>query len=144
MSGRLDSLNTRGNVPAKNMAIITNSESLGLFSAFEGATMTGINRDEKMTENAYYPLMEVILFTLMRTQVQEYSEEDLMGFYKRNIHNAASLSDAGIKKLLYELDDDGNVRERKRVIVIDLIPAAEPVIASDEIYGNIVQCIISV
>ena len=36
-----------------------------------------------MTEDLYYPLIEIILFTIMRARVQKCDEGELMHFYKK-------------------------------------------------------------
>jgi hypothetical protein len=129
----LASMVERGKVKKENVIIITGKENrtihskkVGCFSAFEGISTTMFIDDKEMTEGVYYPLIEVIVYTLARalynTKAEGYRNEILNSYFNL-ISNVGSLE-------IYDT-----------VLILKLIPSAKPITADKDLYERIAKLI---
>lgn len=117
LASDLASLVDRGGMKKEDIIVITNSVNLEYFKEFEGAaTITAID-DRQMTDEFYYPLVEITLFSIARAI--GYSREDLMRCYK-DIPNTAALSDEAILDMCW----DAAAKSPRATIILQLVPSA--------------------
>ncbi|MFQ5952745.1 MAG: hypothetical protein ACE5JK_04995, partial [Candidatus Omnitrophota bacterium] len=113
----------------ENIMIITPEGNSEHFSAFDGiSTITYINDDQMKTQH-YYPLVEVVLYTLARAMMNKgirgYTMDTVKDFYSF-ISNIADFDES----MMYGL-----------TVVIHLIPGAKPVTAGKQDYKDIAKFI---
>ena len=137
LSSGLGSLVDRGEVHEENIIIITNEANReAYFKRFEGtSTITGID-DEELTEDFYYPLVEIVLFTVARAL--KYDRENLIRCY-RNISNSLDLDDDAIWQKCW----DPATGTYRTTMVIKLIPGAVKLPENRSLYRDIRQYIAS-
>jgi protein-L-isoaspartate O-methyltransferase/anti-sigma regulatory factor (Ser/Thr protein kinase) len=137
LSNGLESLVNRGDVDKENIIIITNETNReAYFKGFEGtSTITGID-DEELTDGFYYPLVEIVLFTVARAL--KYDRENLIRCY-RNISNSLELDDDAIWQRCW----DPITETYKTTMVIKLIPGAVKLPGDRGLYRDIRQYIAS-
>ncbi|MGB2652090.1 MAG: hypothetical protein WBD00_07825 [Candidatus Omnitrophota bacterium] len=137
LSSGLESLVDRGDVGKENIIIITNETNReAYFKGFEGAsTITGID-DEELTDGFYYPLVEIVLFTVARAL--KYDRENLIRCY-RNISNSLNLDDDAIWQRCW----DPVTETYRTTMVIKLIPGAVKLPGDRGLYRDIRQYIAS-
>ena len=117
LSKDLGSLVEKGGVRKEDITIITNSKNVANFSSFEGAsTITGLD-DEEMTDGFYYPLVEVVLFSIGKTL--NYKKKELIRLYNK-IPNIVRLSDEDIWNMCW----DEKTKTYRTTMVLRLIPGA--------------------
>ncbi len=137
LARNLDALVEKGDVKKENIVIITSEANLKEhFSGFDGiSTITGID-DKELTDDFYYPLIEIVLFTLARTL--RYDRKDLVRCY-RNIVNCLDLDDDTIWQMCW----DPAANSYKTTMMIRLIPGAARIPGDRGVYHEIRQYIAS-
>ncbi|MDD4013556.1 MAG: ATP-binding protein, partial [Candidatus Omnitrophica bacterium] len=117
LAKNLSSMVEKGGVRKEDIMVLAKSSNIPFFKEFEDAsTITAID-DRIMTEELYYPLLEITLFTVARAV--GYSKEKLVECY-RGIPNIDMLDESVICGLCW---DDAAGRPRATVL-IRLIPGA--------------------
>ncbi|MBD3425855.1 MAG: hypothetical protein GF409_01335 [Candidatus Omnitrophica bacterium] len=137
LSSSLESLVERGELEKENIIIITSEKNRQeYFSGFEGiSTITGID-DSQLTQEYYYPLVEIMLFTVARAL--RYDKDELIRCY-RNISNGQQLDDEAIWSVCWD-EEAGSYRT---TAVIRLIPGAVKLPGDRALYKQIRRYIAS-
>ncbi|GEM_PF-2570911 len=122
--------NGDGSVRRENVMIVTSSENREkYFKGFEGSSTITEITDNGLTSEHYYPLMEVVLFTLFRAlaRMGEHGDEGWVEYWRekfiscyRTIDNAADLDEDAI----WEMCWDRTAECYRTTVIIRLIPGA--------------------
>ncbi|MBD3295769.1 MAG: hypothetical protein GF392_00180 [Candidatus Omnitrophica bacterium] len=119
----------------ENIVIITRKSEIARFTGFSGSSVITAVDDAEFTTEWYYPLPQVVLFSLARTL--RYDRENLLRCY-HDIPNVAELSDDRIWSMCRD-DRSGQYRP---TVVIRLVPGAVRMEDKD-IYRDIARIIAS-
>ncbi|MFH1836641.1 MAG: hypothetical protein ABH862_00820 [Candidatus Omnitrophota bacterium] len=124
-------------VRKEDMIIITRTADLECLKPYEGISVITKVDDADLEPSSYYPLPEIVLFSLARAKVLNFTQEDLVGFYHL-ITNIEKLNEKEIMDLCW----DKKTNTFKNTIIIKLgIPDAEQVTAVSETYNEIADYI---
>jgi len=128
-------LETRKNVRKEDMVIITRNEELECLRPYEGSSVITKVDDADLGSDSYYPILEIILFSLARASILEYRKDDLIGFYG-SIPNVERLDADAIVDLCW----DENMNRCKSTIILKLgIPDAGQITGESELYKSIAE-----
>jgi HEAT repeat protein len=130
LADRLTRLVSINKIKKENIIIVANEKNRGHFSGFDGiSTMTCINESDKLELEHYYPLVEIVLYTLARALMNK----------------GASGYDRGKVRDFYEfISNVGKFDESVMygsTVVIQLIPGARPITADRQVYRDIAKFI---
>jgi signal transduction histidine kinase len=117
------------------IVIITRKSEIPRFTGFSGSSVITAVDDDRLTPEWYYPLPQVVLFSLARAL--RYERESLLRCY-RDIPNIADLPDDRIWDLCW----DGETGQYRPTVVIELVPGAVRITDKD-IYRDIARIISS-